>query len=62
MGIEERGVLQSKHLQDLFSDANSESAFYVCIFFFANKCLQDFRIVNLIFFLISMGIILISSQ
>jgi len=31
--IEEIDVLQSKHLQDLFSDANSESAFYVCILF-----------------------------
>lgn len=37
MGIEERDVLQSKHLQDLFSDANSESAFYVCIYFFCQQ-------------------------
>lgn len=39
MGIEEIDVLQSKHLQDLFSDANSESAFmYVYFFLPTNVC------------------------
>lgn len=39
MGIEEIDVLQCKHLQHLFSDANSESAFYVCIVFLpTNVC------------------------
>lgn len=39
VGIEEIDVLQSKHLQDLFSDANTESAFYVFMLFLpTNVC------------------------